>query len=529
MMTRRGLLGATAAAATLARSARRAEAADKRSTLRIIHASDLRSLDPIWTTAPPTKDYAFLTFDQLIAVDANFVPRPQMAEGWSVEDNGRSVVIGLREGLKFHDGVPVRSQDCIASIARWSARDGFGQGLRHVTDVMEVIDDRRFRIRLKQPFPLLPDAIGKSSSSQCFIMPERMAKTDPMKQVTEWIGSGPYRFLHDEWVPGAQVAWAKFEDYVPRTEPVSGIAGGRIPAVDRVEWTILGDAATAFAALQSGEQDYWDAPASDLVPAIQARPDLVARVRNISGSYHMLQFNHLQRPFNDPAICQAVAMAIDQREFLQAAVARPDMIRPCESYFACGTAYGSDTGAEVLKTRSIERAAAALKTANYAGEKVVILGVTESPVLFAMAQVADDLLRKIGMTTDLVATDFATMAQRRTNREPVDKGGWSIFITSWTGTDILNPAVNQMLRGAGAGGWFGWPTDATLEDLRNQWFVAVDPAEQAKIAKQIQIEAFKSLPYIPLGSTTSYVAYNKALTGVFDAPVSAFWNIGKPA
>jgi peptide/nickel transport system substrate-binding protein len=527
MLTRRGLLGGAAAAAMSAGSTRRARSASPPTTLRIIHASDLQSLDPIWTTAPPTKDYAFLTFDQLIAVDADFVPRPQMAEGWNVEDNGRSVVIGLRDGLKFHDGVPVRSADCIASIARWSARDGFGQGLRHVTDTMEVIDDRRFRIRLKQPFPLLPAAIGKSSSSQCFIMPERMAKTDPMRQVTEWIGSGPYRFLRDEWVAGSRVAWARFDGYLPRPEPVSGIAGGRVPAVDRVEWTILGDAATAYAALQNGELDFWDSPASDLIPAIQARPNLVVRVRNSSGSYQMLQFNHLQRPFNDPAIRQAVAMAVDQQVFLQAAVARPEMIRVCESYFACGTAYGTDVGAEVLQVRSIERAGAALQAAGYAGEKVVILGVAESPVLFAMAQVADDMLRKMGMNSELVTTDFASMAQRRTNREPVEKGGWSIFITAWTGSDILNPAVNQMLRGAGTGGWFGWPTNEPLEALRNEWFVTADPEEQARIAARIQIEGFRTLPYIPLGSTVSYVAYSKALTGVFDAPVNAYWNIGK--
>ena len=526
MLTRRGLLGATAA---LALPVSRARAADAAKTLRIIHASDLQSLDPIWTTAPPTKDYAFLTFDQLIAVDANYVPRPQMAEGWTVEDNGRSVVIGLRDGLKFHDREPVRSADCIASIARWSMRDGFGQALGRATDRMEPIDDRRFRIRLKRPFPLLPAAIGKSSSSQCFIMPERMAKTDPMKQVTDWIGSGPYRFLHDEWVAGSHVAWAKNEAYIPRSEPVSGIAGGRIPAMDRVEWTILADAATAFAALQNGEQDYWDTPASDLIPAIQARPDLVTRVRNTSGSYAMMQFNHLQPPFDDPAVCQAVAMAVDQRQFLEAAVGRPDMINPCESFFACGTEYGTDAGGEVLKTRSIDRARAALKATSYNGEKVVILAVMENPVLSAMAQVADDMLRKIGMTTDFVATDFASMAQRRTNRGPVDKGGWSLFITTWTGTDILNPAVNQMLRGAGPAGWFGWNKDDTLESLREQWFESPDPAEQAKLATQIQIEAFKSLPYIPLGSTVSQVAYSKSLIGMFDAPVACYWNIGKAA
>ena len=525
MLTRRqALAGVGAAFAAYAPGGRAAAAR----TLRVIHASDLQSLDPVWTTAPPTKDYAFLTFDQLIAVDANFVPRPQMAEGWSVEDDGRSWVIGLREGLMFHDGTPVRAQDCIASIARWSVRDGFGQALGRATDAMEAIDDRRFRIRLKQPFPLVAAALGKSSSSQCFIMPERMAKTDPMKQVTDHIGSGPYRFLKDEWVAGAHVAWARFDGYAPRPEPVSGIAGGRIPAMDRVEWTILGDSATAFAALQSGEQDYWDTPAADLVPAIEASSGLVARVRNTSGSYDMLQFNHLQRPFSDPAIRQAVAMGIDQRAFLQASVSRADMIRPCESFFACGTAYGTEQGAEILKVQSLERARAALQASSYAGEKVVILAVMESPVLSAMAQVTDDLLRKMGMTTDFVATDFASMAQRRTNREPVDKGGWSLFITGWTGTDVLNPAVNQLLRGAGADGWFGWAKDDALEHLRQAWFQTADPAEQAKIASEIQVEAFKSLPYIPLGSTVSHVAYQKTLTGVFDCPVAAYWNIAKP-
>ncbi len=367
MVQRRTLLKAAAAMAATAGTARAqapaARPAQKPTVLRIIHASDLQSLDPVWTTAPPTKDYAFLTFDQLIAVDADFVPRPQMAEGWSVEDNGRSYVIKLREGLTFHDGVPVRSNDCIPSIMRWSARDGFGQGLRRVVDKMEVIDDRSFRIRLTRPFPLLPAAIGKSNSSQCFIMPERMALTDPMKQVTESIGSGPYRFLKDEFVAGAHVAWAKFDGYIPRREPVSSTAGGRVAACDRVEWSIIGDAATAFGALKAGEQDYWDSPSADLLDAIDAAPNLVTMQRNTSGSYSMLQFNHVQAPFNNPAVRQAVAMAVDQERFLQAAVPKPELMRTCTSFYACGTPYGSEDAGAVLRVRSIEKAKAALAAA----------------------------------------------------------------------------------------------------------------------------------------------------------------------
>jgi peptide/nickel transport system substrate-binding protein len=498
-------------------------------TLRIIHSTNLSSLDPVWTTEPGAKDYGFLTFDQLISVDEQYVPQPQMAEGWSIEDDGKTYIIGLRDGLKFHDGEPVRSQDCIPSIERWGARDGFGQMMMRFVDAMEVIDDRKFRIRLKKPFPLLPAAIGKSSSSQCFIMPERMAKTDPMTAVTESIGSGPYRFLRDEWVPGAKAAWGRFEGYIPRKEPVSGIAGGRVPVMDRIEWSIITDASTAMAALQAGEQDLWDIPSPDLIPVLEADPNITLSVRNPTGTFFMLQLNHQQPPFNNPAVRQAVAMAVDQMEFMRAIEPDTTLIRQCNSFYACGTPNGGDAGSDVLTVKNVEKAKAALKAAGYAGEKVVILAVMIAP-LGPLCQVAEDLLRRIGMNVELVAMDFATMAQRRTSKEPVDKGGWSMFVTGWTGADILNPAVNQLLRSGGvAKGWYGWADDPALESLRDQWANAGDVVTQAKLATDIQIEAFKSLPYIPIGEVSSRVAYRKNLTGVFPCPVFCYWNIGKNA
>ena len=495
-------------------------------TLRIISSDNLVNLDPIFSTAPGPKDYGFMTFDQLVAVDANYTPQPQMAEGWSVEDDGRSYVFGLREGLKFHDGAPVRSQDCIPSIQRWGARDGFGQMMMKFVDTMQVIDDRKFRIRLKRPFALLPTAIGKSAASECFIMPERMARTDPFQQVKESIGSGPYRFLREEWVPGSHAAWARFDGYIPRKEPPSGIAGGRVPAMKRVEWTSIEDPSTAMAALASGEQDYWDIVPADLASSLKASPDVKVEVRNPTGGYVMMQFNHLQPPFDKLAIRQAVAMAVDQEDFLRASVADMKNARPCYGYYACGTPYASEAGADILKVKSVDKAKAALQAAGYKGEKVVLLGV-HSPLLGSVSQVADDLLRRIGMNVDYVVVDFATLAQRRTSKAPVGQGGWSAFLTGWTGADILNPGVNQMLRGAGEHGYAGWADDPQLESLRDQWAAAVDPAEQRRLATAIQVQAFKTLPYLPLGSVFSQVAYRNNVTGVFPAPVFAYWNIGK--
>ncbi len=499
-------------------------------TLRIIHTTNLSSLDPIWTTAPGTRSYGFLTFDQLLAVDANYVPRPQMAEGWSVEDDGRTYVFGLREGLKFHDGEPVRSQDCVPSIQRWAARDGFGKLMMGFVDTIEVIDDRKFRIKLKRPFRLLPDALAKSSAPACLIMPERMAKTDPLKPVTEAIGSGPYRFLKEEWVAGAHAAWAKFDDYIPRKEPVSDLAGGRIAAADRIEWSIITDSSTAMAALQAGEQDYWDIVPSDLLPVLQADPDIVLQARIRLGSYEMLQFNHQQPPFNNVGIRQAVAMALDQGELLRAAVSDPALMKTSHSFYPNGTPYWSEAGAEILNVKSIAQAKTELAAANYAGEKIVILGITDTSTGLAISEYVEDLLKRMGMNAELVSVDFATMTQRRTNKGPVDQGGWSLFLTGWTGADILNPGVNPLLRAGGiANGWFGWADDPALEALRDQWASATDPAEQLRLATEIQIEAFKSLPYLPLGSIIYHSAYRKNVTGVFPATVGAYWNIGKTA
>jgi peptide/nickel transport system substrate-binding protein len=528
MMQRRDILKGIVFSGLAASVGCAPKAASAKDTLRIIHSQNLSSLDPVVTTEPATKDFAFLTYDQLVAVDANFTPQPQMAEGWSVEDNGRSYLFGLRDGLKFHDGEPVRSQDCIPSIRRWGARDGFGTLLMSFVDDMQVVDGKHFRIKLKQPFALLPDALGKATASELFIMPERFASTDPMKPITEAVGSGPYRFLKDEWVTGSHAAWARFDGYVPRKEPVSGTAGGKIPAIGRIEWSIIGDPSTAMAALLAGEQDYWDLPPADLIATMQADPNIRVAPRNPAGGYAMLQFNHLQPPFDNVAIRRAVAMAVDQKAFLSAITNDPKLRRPCYSVYACGTPYANETGADILKVADIGKAKAALQAAGYKGEKVVLLGLQEG-ASGAMAQVAEDMLRRMGMNVQLVAVDFATMAQRRRSKAPVDQGGWSLFITGWTAGDILNPAVNPMLRGAGPKGFPGWATDPHLEDLRHQWASAVDPQERSRLATAIQVEALQTLPYVPLGGSLGQSAYRANVTGVFPAPVAAYWNIGKTA
>ncbi len=242
--------------------------AQTQKVLKFIPQADLRILDPITTTAYITRNHGYMIYDTLFATDAKFQVQPQMVDKYELSNDKLTYTFTLRDGLKFHDGQPVRSADCIASIERWAKRDALGQKLAEVTDSWKAVNDKTFTLKLKRPFPLALDALAKPSSNVPFIMPERIAKTDASTNITEAIGSGPFKFVKEEWVPGSKVVYVKNTDYVPRKEPPSWAAGGKVVKVDRVEWIYIPDSATAAAALNAGEVDWWEQLPPDLIPVL---------------------------------------------------------------------------------------------------------------------------------------------------------------------------------------------------------------------------------------------------------------------
>jgi len=522
-MQRRDLLAAAGAALTAPALAQPAGAR----SLRVIPQANLTSLDPVWTTAVVTRNHAFLVYDQLCTQDAKGVIRPQMAEGWVAEPDGLTLTFTLREGLFFHDGAPVRAADCVASIDRWRRRDPFAQVLWPQVAAVEALDDRRFRFRLNSRVPLLLLALAQTQFP-CFIMPERIARTDAFQQIREAVGSGPFRFLADEWNPGQRAVWAKFDRYAPRQEPVDGLAGGRVPRLDRVEWTVISDPATAASAMTTGEQDYWEYPLHDLLGLLKRSRDLVVQQRLLDGTYGILRFNQLQPPFNNPAIRRAVAMAVDQRDYLRAVAGEdPTGWGVCEGVFTCDTPLATDAGSEILKIRSIDRARAALREAGYAGEKVVLMAPGDYPQINALSLVTADTLRRLGMNLELVSTDWGSLVQRRVSKEPVEKGGWSVIHTTSSGQSLALPVFHLFLRANGANAWFGWPDDPEIERLRAAWVAAPDEGAQKGIGAELNARAMQTLPYVPLGYYWQPSAWRRTLTGVFPAPATVFWNIAK--
>jgi peptide/nickel transport system substrate-binding protein len=316
-MTRREFAAAGAAGLASLGFGKRARASDNK-TLRFIVRTDLRVLDPIWTTAYVTRNHGYMIFDTLFALDSKFKPQPQMVGDYSISPDKLVYRFALRPGLKFHDGQPVRGDDCTASLRRWMARDSLGQSLAAAIDEMTGGTDSTFTIRLKEPFPLLPEGLAKVSSLVPFIMPERMASTDPFQQVTDTVGSGPFKFVREEFEPGHKAVYVKNPDYVPRAEPPDWASGGKVVKVDRIEWLVMSEPSTAAAALGGGEVDWWENPSPDLARVLAANPDLTIEDTDPLGTMGLLRFNQQQPPFDNVKMRQAVLAAVDQAEFMTA-------------------------------------------------------------------------------------------------------------------------------------------------------------------------------------------------------------------
>ena len=524
-MRRRALLRAGAAGAVGA-SLPRFSIAQPASAdvLRFVPQANLTVLDPIFTTAAVTANHAWMVYDTLFGVNAAQQAKPQMAEGYTVSDDGRTYLIRLRDGLKWHDGEPVRAQDCAPSLARWSARDTFGQTVAKAVDAWSAADDRTIKIVLKKPFPLLIDAMA-SPTGNCFMMPERLAKTDPFKAITSPIGSGPFRFLQDQFVAGSSAAWEKNDAYVPRQEPPEWTSGGKVAHFRRIEWKIIPDAATASAALQSGEVDWYEQAQSDLVPLLRRNGDIVIAASNPQGYIGGLRFNHLHPPFNDVRLRRAVLTAVNQEDYMTAIMGSDRSAwRICRSQYPCGTTYGIEVDLPVQRG-DITNARKMVQEAGYNGQTAVIINPTDFATIGPLGDITYDMLKKIGINVELQATDWGSVVQRRATKEPVEKGGWSIFHTWFTGGFILNPVVTTPFRGLGLAGWFGWYDNPKIEAMTQEWLDAEDEEERKKIAVAIQQENYRQVPTVTLGQFQIPTAYRKSLAGKLEATGPLFWNV----
>jgi peptide/nickel transport system substrate-binding protein len=495
--------------------------------LRIAPHSNLTILDPIWTTAYITRNHGYMIYDTLFAMDAKGRIQPQMVERYQTSKDGRTWTFTLRDGLEFHDGKPVTSEDVIASLARWGKRDAMGEKLLSEAEGMEAVNVSTFRIKLKQPYGLVLESLGKPSSNVPFIMPRRVADTPADKQIDDTTGSGPFVFLKDEWRPGERVVYQKFARYKPRAEPASGAAGGKLAKVDRVEWVIIKDPQTQANALAAGEIDVIEAPAHELYKALKGNPDLQIVDPNPLGFEAILRFNHLQPPFDNPKVRRAAMAALNQPAFLKAQVGVSELYRTCFSIYPCKTLYASEKGMEFIARPDMKRAQQLLKESGYDGTPVVLMQPTDLAVIAKLPVVATQLLRQAGFKVDMQSMDWQTLVARRTKKDPPAKGGWNIFLTVWANVDGLNPVAMNAVSAACEKAWFGWPCDPELEKLRDAFAHAEDDKQRKALAEQIQVRAMEIGTHAPLGEYQIPVAARKSVKGFITGYFLVPWGLEK--
>ena len=490
--------------------------------------SDIKILDPIWTTANIVRNHGYMVWDTLFAMDEKLQVQPQMVDHWELSPDRLTYTFTLRDGLKWHDGQPVTSDDCIASLKRWGAKDFMGQKLLSFVDRMEALDDKTFRLILKEPYGLVLDSLAKPGSSVPFMMPKRIAETDPGTQITEIVGSGPFIFKKDEWKPGEKIVYVRNPDYVPRTEPPSGLAGGKIAKVDRVEWLAIPDHMTAVNALLAGEIDYIEAPPHDLLPLLKADRNIAVKVYNTIGAQYVFRWNTVVPPFNDERVRRAAMYALNQIDFLKGVIGDDRYYRTCDAMFVCGTPLENSAGMDGLVRANAARSKELLKEAGYDGTPIVMLHTTDIAVLTNAGPIAKSLLEQGGFKVQMVPLDFQAIVSRRLRKTPPADGGWNGFMTAWLSVDMMNPLTNSMVNASCDKAAFGWPCDAEVERLRDAYARAPDLPARQKIAAELQARAVQYGTHIHLGQYTLPTATRAdRLSGMVTSPIPVFWNIEK--
>ena len=506
-------------------------AAAQQQPLRLVMNTELQVLDPVFTPSVVTRAFGYMVWDTLVSIDSRGEPRPQMLESWQISDDRLTWTFRLRPGLEWHDGTPVTAEDCVLSIRRWGARDGLGRQLMAASRNLHAVNPRTFVLELSRPFGQVLEALGKASTLVPFMMPARLAQTPPNQQLQEIVGSGPFLFRREEWRPGDRVVFRRNDRYRPREEPADGLAGGKVVHFERTEFVSIPDHSTKVSALQAGEIDYIERAPLDFIEPLR-RDRRVVVTQGLGGGqiFGVLTLNHTQPPFNDVRIRRALQKAIHQPEVVAALGLPSDMLRErCLTLFMCGGPYETAAGTERLRDTGPEQARALLREAGYNNERVVVLHASDSALIDPIALVAAEQMRRAGFNLDVRTTDWSSVAQLRTRREPVEQGGWSVTPLVWTGFDMENPIANPALVYNCANVYPGWWCDQNQVPLLEGFAAESDPARRREIASQLQARAHEDVSVVILGQYASPAVHRAGLRGVLDVGFPILWNIQRAA
>jgi peptide/nickel transport system substrate-binding protein len=458
------------------------------SILVITSPGELKVIDPIWTTGDPTRYHGFMVYDTLFSIDSKGLVQPQMVDSWTKSNDGLIYSFTLRDGLLWHDSTDVTASDCVMSLQRWSKRDAKGKLLAKYMKEMVVINTDTFEIRLNEPFGLVTEFLASPTGNVPFMMPERISKTPPEEQITEAIGSGPFKMT--SFIPGDRAEYEKFELYNPRPEPADGLSGGKVVKVDKLIHRFIPDHSAQIAALKVGEVDFIQEPPAALIPSLEEDKNITIGIINTTGALQLLRPNHLHPPFNNVKARQALQYLVDQKKYMKIVVGDDRFYNECYSIYMSNSPLTTEVGSERLKEYNPEKAKQLFEEAGYNGELIVLLDPTNFDKHHKAIQITAEELRGIGLNVKVNPMAGPAFYEQRAITKSVSEGGWSLFHTDFPGSSMANPLDNPPLFSGNKpndlSGWPGWPMNNKIEELKRQYAFAESLKDRQEIAVEIQ-------------------------------------------
>ena len=488
--------------------------------MTVVLESEVTILDPHFITATITRTFGLHVFDMLFAMNEQGEIKPQMVDSWEVSADKLNWSFRLRGGLKWHDGTAVTAADCAASLKRWSVRDPLGKMLMADTASLEAADERTFKLALKEPFPLMLEVLGKPNAPLPVMMPARIAATPPDQRIPEPIGSGPFRFVKDQWRPGNAMVLERNPDYVPCKEPPDFLAGGKRVKIDQLTLRVMPDQSTGANALMAGEIDYMQYLPFDMLPLLEK--ERAVKLMGLGGIHQFqgnFRLNHASPPFDNPAVRKVMWKLVDQDATLTA-IGVPERYRAksCPSFWMCGTPFSTDAGAAAKF--DLAAAKTELAASGYKGDPVIILEVAGS-----ISQTASRLLvqnmKDVGFTVDQQPRDWPTVLARRAKKE-----GWSMFPVYSNGTDMYSPLTHFYVA-ATCNDFPGWSCDERIPTLLKAFTRASTAEERKRIASDVQVAAYELTPSVMWGQFTIPAGYRGDLKGLIQSSYPMFWEVDR--
>ena len=497
-------------AAWLAVSPAASQSPKKGGILKVGVIGEPPTLDGHATTAVLTREIGINMFEGLYALDVKLQPVPLLAEGHEVLDGARRYVIRLRSDVKFHNGKPMGAADVVASLRRWGTVASTGKSVFKNVEAVEAKSPTSVEIRLKEASGSLITVLAQVDSA-AVIYPKEVVDASGEAPLKEFIGTGPFKFV--EHKPDRHIRLARFDGYVPRSEPSSGLAGQRIAYLDELHFLPVPDYSTRQAGMITGEYGYIQ----------QIKPDQYDRIKAAAGvepvvvkpyGWVTIALNTKQGMMTDKRLRQAIQAALDMDPMMLAGLGHKDFYRLDPGLFFQESAWHSKAGAALYNQRDRDKARRLLKEAGYQGQPVRWIVTTEYEHHYKPALIAKSQLEEIGLKVDLQVSDWATVVQRRAKPEL-----WDAFSTAFV--IVPEPTSSAQVLCDWPGWWCSPEKEALLQTMGRE----LDAKKRYAIWERVQATFYADAARIKVGDYFRLDARRKDVQGYEPGPYMHFWNV----